>query len=328
MLKTIFLNVLKVLTAGGLIFWLVSSGKLDFVLLLKLKNYPVAVLVSVVLIVINFILISYRWETILRARSRVILPIGGLLKITWIGQFFSSVLPGSVSGDLVKILYIQKFDQTFSKKFIFASILLDRIMGLCGLILLVGLSSITFGSSITASSPSMKPLLNVNFLLMMGVIGFFGVFYFSHQWVRKVLLHLSPKVFPRFFEKIILLWDDLVLIKSQMLKAMGLSIIVQFLGVLVFWSLISPFVESQMSFMQALAFIPLGLMTLALPIAPGGLGVGHAIFQKLFELSGISSGASLFNLYFVVTLVVNLFGVIPYLLTRVREPQLQSGKNK
>ncbi|MFP5386411.1 MAG: YbhN family protein [Bacteriovoracia bacterium] len=326
MLKTFFINAFKILIAASLIYWLVSSGKLDFKLLAQLKNYPLAVLVSVFLLVINFVLISYRWETILRARSQVKLPISGLLKITWIGQFFSSVLPGSVSGDLVKILYVQKFDPTFSKKFIFASILIDRIMGLSGLIIVVGVSSIIFGKRITAGAPSMVPLLNVNFLLMMMVLLAFGIFFFCHQLVRKFFVKLQGAIFPKVVEKIIFLWDDLVLIKSQMLKAMGLSVIVQFIGVLIFWSLIEPFVSGQMEFVEALAFIPLGLMTLALPVAPSGLGVGHAIFQKLFELSGITNGASLFNLYFVVTLAVNVLGVIPYLMTKVKEPELQNSK--
>ena len=101
-----------------------------------------------------------------------------------------------------------------------------------------------------------------------------------------------------------------------MLKALCLSLVVQFSSVLIFWSLIYPFVVGKMDFVQALAFIPLGHMTLALPIAPSGLGVGHAIFQKLFEFSGISNGASLFNLFFIITLLVNLAGVVPYLLSR------------
>lgn len=104
-----------------------------------------------------------------------------------------------------------------------------------------------------------------------------------------------------------------------MLRAILLSIVVQFIGVLIFWSLIGPFVGGKMDFVQALAFIPLGLMTLALPVAPSGLGVGHAIFQKLFEFSGIDDGASLFNLYFVVTLAVNVLGFIPYLLTKAKK---------
>jgi uncharacterized membrane protein YbhN (UPF0104 family) len=319
MLKTFFVSTVKILIAASLIYWLVTSGKLDFKLLADLINHPLAVCTAVSLNILNFILISYRWEIILRARSQVILPILGLLKITWIGQFFSSVLPGSVSGDLVKILYVQKFDNSFSKKFIFASILIDRVMGLSGLILLVGMSSIIFGKTIVENAPAMGPLLNMNFGLMALVILSFGIFFFFHKVIRSVLVKLQSIALGKLFESIISLWDDLVLIKSQMLKAVGMSILVQFIGVIIFWSLIHPFVGNHMNFVQALAFIPLGLMTLALPVAPSGLGVGHAIFQKLFELSGIDNGASLFNLYFVVTLVVNVLGVIPYLVTKMHK---------
>jgi uncharacterized membrane protein YbhN (UPF0104 family) len=316
MLKTIIINTLKILVAAGLIYWLVSSGKLDFQLLTKLKDHPLAVLMATLLSLLNFVIISFRWKTILKSRSQVTLPIMGLLKITWIGQFFSSVLPGSVSGDLVKMLYVQKFDPSFSKKFVLASILIDRVMGLCGLILLVGMSSLVFGSQISGHSPAMIPLLNFNYILMLLVVLSFLVFYFFHHWIRGFLERIQSIGLKEIFSKIINLWDDLVLIKHQMLQAIALSIGVQFVGVVIFWSLIQPFVENHMNFIQALAFIPIGLMTLALPVAPSGLGVGHAIFQKLFELTSITNGASLFNLYFVVCLVVNIFGVIPYITSK------------
>ncbi len=316
MVKTIIINTFKILVAASLIYWLVSSGKLDFELLKKLKDHPLAVLFACCLSIFNFVIISLRWKTILKARSQVPLPMTGLLKITWIGQFFSSVLPGSVSGDLVKMLYVQKFDPSFSKKFVLASILIDRVMGLCGLILLVGISSLVFGEKISQNSPAMIPLLNFNYLLMLIVVISFLIFFFFHHWINGVFQKLQ-KIGPvHFMNKIINLWDDLVTIKHQMLKAILLSIGVQFIGVLIFWSLIQPFVQHHMNFIQALAFIPIGLMTLALPVAPSGLGVGHAIFQKLFELSAITNGASLFNLYFVVCLVVNVFGVIPYLTSK------------
>lgn len=316
MVKTIIINTFKILVAASLIYWLVSSGKLDFELLKKLKDHPLAVLFACCLSILNFVIISLRWKTILKARSQVPLPMTGLLKITWIGQFFSSVLPGSVSGDLVKMLYVQKFDPSFSKKFVLASILIDRVMGLCGLILLVGISSLIFGEKISQNSPAMIPLLNFNYLLMLIVVISFLIFFFFHHWINGVfqkLLKIGPV---HFMNKIINLWDDLVMIKHQMLKAILLSIGIQFIGVLIFWSLIQPFVQHHMNFIQALAFIPIGLMTLALPVAPSGLGVGHAIFQKLFELSAITNGASLFNLYFVVCLVVNVLGVIPYLTSK------------
>lgn len=316
MLKTILLNTLKLLIAGALIGWLIGSGKLNFKLLAQLTEYPLAVIFAFLLSVCNFWLVSWRWKNILRARSLNELPLTGMLKITWIGQFFSSVLPGSVSGDLVKLLYIQGLDKSLSKKFVFASILIDRLMGLSGLILLVGLSSLFFSSHILENAPAMEPLLNMNYILSGLVLLSLLLFFFLSGWIRKLLLGFEGLAFSKIVGKIIGLWDDLVSIKPQMLKAVLISLAVQFTGVLVFWSLIKPFVEGNMDFIQALAFIPLGLMTLALPVAPSGLGVGHAIFQKLFEFSGIQNGASLFNLYFVLTLSVNLLGVIPYLINR------------
>lgn len=319
MLKNTFVNLIKIFIAFLLIYWLINSGKLDFKLLQQLQDHKIAVLIAFIFSILNFIIISYRWETILSSRSQMRLPITGLLKITWIGQFFSSVLPGSVSGDLIKILYVQKFDKNFSKTFIFATILIDRVMGLSGLILLVGSSSLIFHKKIISGSPAMIPLLNFNYLLMIGVVASFIVFFFFHHFIRKILIGLTSFGAVKQLQKIILLWDDLVFIKKQMLKAVALSILVQFIGVIIFWSLIHPFVGDKMNFIQALAFIPIGLMTLALPIAPGGLGVGHAIFQKLFELSSITNGASLFNLYFVITMIVNIFGVIPYLMTKTKK---------
>jgi uncharacterized membrane protein YbhN (UPF0104 family) len=324
MLKTIILNTLKIAFAGALIYWLVSSGKLDFKLLAQLKDHPWAVITSIMMLLTNFILVAYRWETILRARSRIKIPLLGLLKINWIGQFFSTVLPGSVSGDLVKMLYVKKYSDSFSKKFVFASILIDRVMGLSGLILLVGMSSLIFGKRISENAPGMQPLLNFNYFLVGAVVTAFVIFYFFNYYVRVVLMKLKSIVFAKLFEQIIELWDDLVSIRSKLVKAALISVCIQFIAVLNFWTLISPFVEGHMNFVQALAFIPIGLMSLALPVAPSGLGVGHAIFQKLFELSGISNGASLFNLYFCVTLLINVLGVIPYMIEKTKNESTDS----
>jgi uncharacterized membrane protein YbhN (UPF0104 family) len=316
MLKTILINLLKLSMVALLIGWLLNSGKLDFKLLASLKQHPGAVILAIVLCILNFWLISFRWKTILKARSTTDIPLLGMLKITWIGQFFSSVLPGSVSGDLVKILYVQKYEGSFSKKFLFASIFIDRLMGLAGLILLVGLSSLGFSSHIIANAPAMEPLLKFNYLLAFAVISSISIFIYWHNSIRLLLTKFQSRFFSALFTQLINLWDDLVMIKSKILGAVALSVLVQFIGVVIFWSLISPFVSDKMDFIQALAFLPLGLMTLALPVAPSGLGVGHAIFQKLFEFSGIENGASLFNLFFVVTLVVNVFGAIPYLISK------------
>jgi uncharacterized membrane protein YbhN (UPF0104 family) len=58
---------------------------------------------------------------------------------------------------------------------------------------------------------------------------------------------------------------------------------------------------------------PLGMLVTALPVAPGGLGVGHVAFDKLFLMVGLTQGANIFNVFTLLQLVLNLFGIIPYL---------------
>ena len=50
--------------------------------------------------------------------------------LTAIGLFFSSFLPGSVSGDAIKAFYIVNENKQISKTQVFSTILMDRIIGL------------------------------------------------------------------------------------------------------------------------------------------------------------------------------------------------------
>jgi uncharacterized membrane protein YbhN (UPF0104 family) len=93
-----------------------------------------------------------------------------------------------------------------------------------------------------------------------------------------------------------------------------ISVLNQFLNMLAFYIVASPFFEIHIPLSFAFTIIPIGLITVALPISPAGLGIGHALFQNIFSMVGIHNGASLFNLYFLISISVNLFGAIPYLL--------------
>ena len=60
--------------------------------------------------------------------------------------------------------------------------------------------------------------------------------------------------------------------------------------------------------------MPIGLITVAIPIAPGGIGIGHAAFESLYQLAGLSGGADIFNVFIIVQLGIFLLGGIPYFL--------------
>ena len=54
-------------------------------------------------------------------------------------------------------------------------------------------------------------------------------------------------------------------------------------------------------------------MLLQHPLSPAGIGLGHVVFDQIFELIGISGGANYFNLYFLYLISVNSLGFFPYM---------------
>ena len=80
-------------------------------------------------------------------------------------------------------------------------------------------------------------------------------------------------------------------------------------------------VGSNVSLFLLSIIFPIGNILIALPLAPGGLGVGHLAFDSLFQLIGIKDGANIFNLVFVINMSLNLLGAIPYFLMKKDLPQ-------
>ena len=101
--------------------------------------------------------------------------------------------------------------------------------------------------------------------------------------------------------------------KKSILQALGLSLISQSMCVMSFWVLLIPFIPPRFPWMMAFTFIPIGFITTAIPLTPAGMGIGHAIFDELFSYFGIANGASLFNIYFIIMVLINLQGFWPYL---------------
>jgi uncharacterized membrane protein YbhN (UPF0104 family) len=310
MIKTI----LKIIFAAALLFWLVSSGKLDFSLIRKSFQVGPQWIIALVLIFIQILLAAYRYKLLLETKSHKPLRFFEIFRLNYIGLFFSSVLPGAVTGDIIKLVYIKKLSPKFNKTFLITITLLDRIMGLTGLLFLAGAFSLMYYGEVTALSPMLAHVIKLNLLLFAGAVAFLAVLVSPAAFQNKILrLTKSVPVIGKKIEKILHQIFALRENRIDVLKSFLLGTIGQFFSILAFWIVASPFMEKSLPFHFAFTFIPVGLITMAIPISPGGLGVGHVLFAKLFSLTGIENGASLFNLFYLCNLVNNAIGVIPYL---------------
>ena len=94
--------------------------------LLKTAN-PWWLVASWSLLVIPFLVSAWRWRRLMQPQG-IFLPFSKCLALTFVGQFYSTFLPGITGGDLVKIIYTSRVIGSKTKSTV--TILLDRVIGL------------------------------------------------------------------------------------------------------------------------------------------------------------------------------------------------------
>ena len=283
--------ILKIVFAAAIITWLLRSGKLDFSLIGESITNGWNWLICIGLIILQDAVSAIRWRLLLKVKSEAELPIGSMIKLTWIGLFFNSVLPGAVTGDLIKLVYARDLDRKLDRTFLVTTALVDRILGLIGLLFLLGVFSLANYSELASYGDKMRNILHFNFLLFAGVL-FFLALLFLPEKITLPIRDLLGKI-PLLGKKIKKTLDQVWLIggdKLTVLKCLLISVALQFSNVLGFWIITAPFYGKELSMMQIFTFVPLGQMAVAVPISPAGIGV----------------------------VLVNLFGFFPYVLSGKR----------
>lgn len=312
MIKTI----LKFGFAFAIIYWLVTSGKLDLTLIHKSITGGPQWIIAFSIVAIQSLIGAFRYKLLLETKSTRTLSFFNILRLNYIGLFFSSVLPGAVTGDLIKLVYVKKLDSNFTKTFLVTITLLDRIIGLTGLLFLSGFFSLIYFQELTALTPKMTQIIFLNLFLFLGSIIFLGLLIAPYKYQKKItnIINKIPLLGMKI-ANLISQFFELRESKKDLAKCFAVSILAQFLNILGFWIISSPFYSGHLPLQYAFTFIPVGLIATAIPISPGGLGVGHVLFANLFSFVNINNGASLFNLFFLCNFSHNFLGVIPYLLS-------------
>ena len=307
--------IFKFVFAGGIIYWLLQSNRLDFSLILKSLSSGYSAYIATSIYILIIFLATIRWKLILEVQANDSLPLKKILPINWIGLFFSTFLPGVVTGDVVKLLYVKDLNKDFTKTFLLTSVFIDRIIGLCGLLFVAGITSFFNYDSLSSLSLEVKTLIHFNFLLFIGSVCFVAGLVMPIK-IQNSILNLCNKL-PKVGDRIKKTLEQAWLLgkyKKTTFICLFLSMLCQFLSITSIWILTKPFYPAPVPLSLLLGVIPIALISIAIPISPAGAGVGPFIFEKLFNALGISNGASLFNLHFIVLIIVNLLGVIPYVL--------------
>jgi uncharacterized protein (TIRG00374 family) len=266
---------------------------------------------------IGILIMSARWNVLLRSQG---IRISGwdAFSLSMIGTMFSTVIPGTVSGDVVKAYYTA--DRAPDKKArAVTTILVDRVVGLVTLLAMSSVAGLWNLPVIQRShAASIFYLTVVAAAIGGGLVLAAAVLLSSHtlRWVEN---------FTERFRWLGFLAHPLQALEvfrngpAPLVWAMLLTIPAQASACVAFYLCGRALGSSTLSVLDSILVVPLGFTAMALPLAPAGIGVGQMAFYSLFELllgAPGTAGSSISLVFQVVYLAVAASGMVFYLLQR------------
>ncbi len=294
-LKNAFTNIFKAIIAIGLTVWLIQQGKFDLSALKQVLSFDFFILLLLI-IGFNTALMVERWRVLLATNfddknKTTIASVPSrmqMLKLTLMGYFFNFAMPGGVGGDLIKGFYLAK--QSTNRTFAVISILVDRIIGLYCMLLaavLVMILDIDHIMSIT----QLKLIFYTMSALTLGITVFFALAW-SHRiqkYIQPILVKIHALPLGATLVKVYEAISSYRHHKRTIILAGVYSVIGQGASMLLFY-----FVGVKLGIdLNARAYVivpPIGFIVTALPLTPGGVGVGQTAFLYLFNLYKEGSG--------------------------------------
>ena len=313
-MKKLLIILLKILLVGSILVYLVQSGRLNFEKLMLFKDAPeILALMVGALVLVVVPMATFRWWLLLRAIGVQVNPKQTFI-LTWIGNFFNTTLPGAVTGDVVKGYYVIKAQHEEGRTRAFMTLLIDRIVGLFGLIVMAFLA-LVLNLELILSQERLHSLAWMITVLFGATVVFYAIAVFPFKEGRDPFIRLFQRLPAKKISlKVYSAFKSYQHQKSTLLLTLLLAIGIHTLIALLFFQVANLMGLKEMELATQFFLMPIGLITVAIPIAPGGIGIGHAAFESLYQLAGFSGGADIFNLFIIVQLGVYLLGGIPYFL--------------
>lgn len=180
--RKLLFSTLKYAVVVGALCFLIFSGKLKFSEIAGCLNHPGWVLLGSAFCLVSLILSFLRFCILQRALN---IGVGTYRTFTYcfIAFFFATFMPGNVGSDLVKISYMYR--DTGKRSTVIASAMVDRILGLLGILVLGG-GAMLFSIGSVIATPSLHKLAVLMFALLSIAIICGGVslitLYYGRKW--------------------------------------------------------------------------------------------------------------------------------------------------
>lgn len=277
-----------------------------------------AQLLALTAIVISII----RWQILIIA-FEIPFSVREALRLGFLGFLLNFVSFGSVGGDLFKAILVAR-DKPDKRPEAVSSVLLDRAIGLFGLLLLAWISL-----SVFATEDSLTSVLNqikrgaAAFSLTATLALVFAIF--SGNWFDR-LIDWGEKQIPFVGQTLARMARAIRLLRKRpsiLLLIVLLSVVVHTFLATSFFLISAGVYEAHPTLVEHFMVVPPGMAAGALPLAPGGLGYQEGalagLFKQLQDLPEQFSPLLVAAVFRLVTLAIAGVGLVYYFTSRKQE---------
>ncbi len=326
----LFLGVFWRLTILLLAFWLLkitlqSSGADVFADLGKAKK-PFLLIAFLAYGLIQM-LAAWRWGLLLGVQQ-MHLPFLQAFKLTMVGNFFSLIIPGAVSGDLLKIAYAGQYFGGRRTE-ILLTIMLDRILGLFAMFFAASLATLMYLPLLPELWRAHRLLglavlaANAGCLLCILVYGLYRKkdFFLKSRLVRAgfaAVYRRLPGMLVNILERLQTAFG--LYQKQQVIlgKHVLYSILVHLTNAFSLFAIGKALGERAMSVTQYTLATQIANATGLLPLTPGGLGMRDAVssaFFKAFNATPPEVAGSIPVVFSIIVVTWNLLGALVFIFS-------------
>lgn len=309
--RRIALFFLKYVVGISLIVWMAATGKVDFSVA---RSLPAGLIAEcAVLMAVQSVLAALRVRYIL-AHQGIRTGVLQCLLYNCAGILYSAFLPGGISGDAVRAYLFMKAVPRH-RLAILGAMLLDRLLGLISMVAL-GLAAAFY---MAIRVPIVRPYLvafTVIFAVLAGGLALLHFIGGRHHRPEAAAGRIG-----RAWSKLRGMVSGLRIHHygaAVLLLVAAQSVLIHLTAVLVIY-LCSVHSSAGLGFLRVFVATPIGLLVNAIPLSPGGLGIGENAFELLYRAIGGQHGGTSFliaRLFLYSPAVVGLAYVLKRMLKR------------
>ena len=307
--KKVALFFLKYVVGISLIVWMVWTGKVD---LSVLGTVPADLLAqALALTVVLTLLAAVRVRYVL-AHQRIQTGVWQCFLYNCAGILYSAFLPGGISGDAVRAYLFMKAVPNH-RLAILCAMVLDRVLGLVSMVFLGFIAACYMAINVALIRPYLLGFAAIFFGLIGGValLHFIGA---RHRHEERAPVGIVDRLWTRVQAAIASLRIHdypprvltLVVLQSMVIHLLVVALIY----------ICSVHSRAGLDFLRVFVATPIGLLINAIPLSPGGLGIGENAFELLYKTIGGANGATSFLLARVFLYSPALVGLV-YVLIRM-----------